>query len=261
MAVPSDVQAKALLAHVASQMQLNVAFLESQNYLSAQDAATMKEIIRRLPVSTTTDVKVVPAVARTAQDEKQMLADPPKVAPVYARALWAYNENGAVCMSRFLRHNSDCRQDPNDLAFSAGDMIEIVAETNEDWWLGRAHGREALFPSNHVEKVQDVSLQGPPPPAAGGVNSIGLQQNPENKKKFGKFGNTVIADSTVRLLANTHADGPFRCWRRGIWCWYASPSTSNRSYMSLQELRLGVGWCMRYSRLRLYCLGYVCGSR
>lgn len=176
MAVPSDVQAKALLAHVASQMQLNVAFLESQNYLSAQDAATMKEIIRRLPVSTTTDVKVVPAVARTAQDEKQMLADPPKVAPVYARALWAYNENGA---------------DPNDLAFSAGDMIEIVAETNEDWWLGRAHGREALFPSNHVEKVQDVSLQGPPPPAAGGVNSIGLQQNPENKKKFGKFGNTM----------------------------------------------------------------------
>lgn len=261
MAVPSDAQAKALLAHVASQMQLNVAFLESQNYLSAQDAATMKGIIQRLPAGTTTVAKVAPAVARTAQDEKQVLADPPKVAPVYARALWAYNENSAVCMSRFLRHNSDCRQDPNDLAFSAGDMIEIVAETNEDWWLGRAHGREGLLPSNHVEKVQDVSLQGPPPPAAGGVNSIGLQQNPENKNKFGKYGNTVIADSTVLLLANTHADGPFRCWGPWVWCWYASPSMSNRTYMLPQGLRLAVGWCGRYSRHRLYSLGYVCGSR
>ena len=92
----NNAQANALLAHVASQMQLNVAFLESQNYLSAQDAATMKDIIQRLPVGTT-------------QDEKQVLPDPPRAAPVYARALWAYNENGTVRPRRLVRRHSDCR--------------------------------------------------------------------------------------------------------------------------------------------------------
>ncbi|KAI5998827.1 SH3-domain-containing protein [Pisolithus albus] len=203
MAVPSEPQAAALLAHVASQMQLNVAFLESQNYLSPQDAATMKEIITRLPVSNNIVVKAKPTTAVRTVPPLPEKAELPRaeVVPVHARALWAYNEDGA---------------EPNDLSFAAGETIEIVSETNEDWWLGRARGREALFPANYVEKVVHDSKAVPagatvyrpfgaalhgtdtPPPAGNGVNSIGLQQSAaktENKSRFGKYGNTVNASS------------------------------------------------------------------
>lgn len=131
-------------------------------------------------------------------------------------------------------------QEPNDLSFTTGEVIEIIDENNADWWTGRCRGRQGLFPSNHVEKVASgppalsspppmgppvpysagptgppppsgppvgygndrpvykpfgASYQGvdqPPPPGAGAVNSVGLQQAPEPKKgRFGKLGNTV----------------------------------------------------------------------
>jgi LAS seventeen-binding protein 1/2 len=44
-------------------------------------------------------------------------------------------------------------KEPNDLSFRAGDIIEIVAETNADWWTGRLNGNQGLFPSNYVEKI------------------------------------------------------------------------------------------------------------
>lgn len=215
MAIPSEHQAAVLLAHVASQMQLNVAFLESQNYLSAQDAATMKEIIMRLPVSNNvvvkaeTNVRVVPPTSTAVRTvpslpEKAELSRAEAV-PVRARALWAYNEDGA---------------EPNDLSFAAGETVEIVSETNEDWWLGRARGREALFPANYVEKVAHDSKAAPavvtayrpfgaalhgtdtPPPAGNGVNSIGLQESTgktENKNRFGKYKSTVAQSAAGGL--------------------------------------------------------------
>ena len=43
------------------------------------------------------------------------------------------------------------------MSFRAGDIIDIVSETNEDWWTGRLannpNAREGLFPSNYVEKL------------------------------------------------------------------------------------------------------------
>ena len=56
-------------------------------------------------------------------------------------------------------------QEPNDLSFSAGEIVEIVEETNEDWWTGKCRGRQGLFPSNHVEKIEGGS-SGPPPPVS-----------------------------------------------------------------------------------------------
>ena len=59
-------------------------------------------------------------------------------------------------------------QEPNDLAFSSGEIIEIVDENNLDWWTGKCRGRQGLFPSNHVEKLES-SAPAPmssPPPAA-----------------------------------------------------------------------------------------------
>ncbi|KAH9954244.1 hypothetical protein BGW80DRAFT_1402848, partial [Lactifluus volemus] len=51
-----------------------------------------------------------------------------------AKALWAYNENGS---------------EPNDLSFRAGDIIEVVAETNADWWTGKLNRNQRLIPSNY----------------------------------------------------------------------------------------------------------------
>lgn len=106
MSVAHELETAALLGHIASQMQLNVAFLESQNYLSPQDAAAMKEIIGRLPVqtqtsiTTTTQVRVVGGAGLPGRavplPPRQVAATPSKGATVYARANWNYNEDGAV---------------------------------------------------------------------------------------------------------------------------------------------------------------------
>ncbi|KAG6369401.1 hypothetical protein JVT61DRAFT_14933 [Boletus reticuloceps] len=213
MSVPHELQTAALLGHIASQMQLNVAFLESQSYLSPQDAATMKQIIGRLPVQTQINVATttqVSVVAIPAGGGRVVPPPPRQVAAttstVYARAIWSYNEGGS---------------EANDLSFAAGDMIEVISQKNGDWWLGRVRGQEGLFPSNHVEKVESGALAPAPvtntmattstgrsyhpfgaalhgmdtPPQNGtGVNSIGLQQasgQPEKKKKYGALGNTM----------------------------------------------------------------------
>jgi len=133
-------------------------------------------------------------------------------------------------------------QDSGDLSFRAGDIIEIVEETNADWWTGRVNGKEALFPSSYVERIETPaaaptppaptpvagrtlppaftgakekpaykpfgaahqSANAPPPPGVG-VNSSGLQQDPgeeAKKSKFGKYGNT---------MAHSAAGGVYSC--------------------------------------------------
>ncbi|KAF8558102.1 SH3-domain-containing protein [Imleria badia] len=204
MSVPHQLQTAALLGHIASQMQLNIAFLESQNYLSPQDAATMKQIIGRLPVQTQTSVTTTTQVSivggRTVPPPPRQVAAMPSKG-IYARAIWSYNEDGA---------------EANDLSFATGETVEVLSEKNEDWWLGKARGKEGLFPANHVEKVEPTSpapapvvtttgrpyhpfgaaLHGTdvPPPNGGGVNSVGLQQasgQAEKKTKYGALGNTM----------------------------------------------------------------------
>ena len=56
-------------------------------------------------------------------------------------------------------------QEQNDLSFRAGDIVEIVAETNADWWTGKINGRQGLFPSNYVEKLSDNASSYASPPA------------------------------------------------------------------------------------------------
>lgn len=106
-------------------------------------------------------------------------------------------------------------KEPNDLTMSSGDVIDIVEETNADWWTGRNRGKQGLFPSNYVQKLppeasyQEKSYGAPgytnygnhPPPQqmnpgdnTPAVNSVGLQPDQgqdQKKNKFGKFGNTV----------------------------------------------------------------------
>ncbi|ESK88802.1 myosin ie [Moniliophthora roreri MCA 2997] len=214
----SDTQKAALLSHVVSQIEQNVEFLISQNYLSRSDASAflnkLSNVNADTTVTTTTTMPLpTPFAKRTA------------TAPAHAasasqlptcRALWGYNENGA---------------DTDDLSFSAGDIIEIVEETNADWWMGRVNGKQALFPSSYVEKIQAAPTSAPapapaaralppfirnantsekpaykpfgaahssvnqPPPPGAGTNGVGLQQDvagqEKKKSKFAPYGNTL----------------------------------------------------------------------
>ncbi|KAL1740483.1 SH3 domain-containing protein [Schizophyllum fasciatum] len=198
-----------LLAHIVSRVEADVDFLISHNYLAPADAAHFLQRLTHLHAPQAAAFPVpTPASTYSAP------AAPPPSAPVapstqQARAKWAYNEDGS---------------DPDDLSFAEGDVIEVVEETNADWWTGRARGRQGLFPSTYVERIAapapakekaiykpfGAGAYGQPPsnapapsyapapshaPSQPATNAVGLQQDAagqEKKKgKFGKYGNTM----------------------------------------------------------------------
>ncbi|KAG6862238.1 hypothetical protein C0995_002169 [Termitomyces sp. Mi166 len=156
--------AAALLAHILSQTRQNVDFLVAQKQIS-QDVAN--EILAKLPkpgvsidvlakktqdlaISTPAPAAHTPTAASpygqasSAAGATSSPVPAPTLAPgviFRAKALWDYNEHGA---------------NPGDLSFRGGDIIDVIAETNADWWTGRHSGKEGLFPANYVERL--VSL-------------------------------------------------------------------------------------------------------
>jgi len=187
---PQDPQNAVLVAHIVSQIEQNVNFLASQNYISNGDASA---ILTRLP---NVDEKAVANLAIGNRNIPSPAMPHPVPTPstsAQSRALWGYNENG---------------QDPNDLSFAAGDIIEIVEETNADWWTGRLNGKQGLFPSTYVEKLPPAAASGvtapakqpyrpfgaafhgmnAPPPPGQGANSVGLQEKEGTEAKKDKFG-------------------------------------------------------------------------
>ncbi|KDR78949.1 hypothetical protein GALMADRAFT_64434 [Galerina marginata CBS 339.88] len=207
---PQDPQAAALLAHVVSQIEQNVSFLASQNYISEGDASAILAKLPNANQATNHNAGGFSALASRMSNMTMrgpaMPTPAPRAVPAVpslpqARALWAYTGD-----------------DDNDLAFEPGDIIEIVDETNADWWTGKVHGRQGIFPSSYVQRIQaPVHTAAPtapkaykpfgaahhgtntPPPSGQGVNSVGLQEAPgteAKKDKFGKYKNT-LAHSAV----------------------------------------------------------------
>lgn len=155
MSRPSDPQAAALLDHVFSQTLKNIEFLASQNYISPVDAT---ELSNRLTAAQSNRSNSVSSLANSIQaltvspvppaGPGRNVPPPPPRPVKQARAVWAYNEDG---------------REPNDLSFNAGEIIEIVDETNADWWTGKCRGKQGLFPSNYVEKIASPPSSVPPP--------------------------------------------------------------------------------------------------
>ncbi|KAG0737027.1 hypothetical protein G6F62_009753 [Rhizopus arrhizus] len=50
---------------------------------------------------------------------------------------------------------------PDELSFKTNDLIQVVEEVDEGWWLGELEGRRGIFPVNYTEPV----LSGPPIPS------------------------------------------------------------------------------------------------
>jgi len=151
--MPVDISA--LLAHIVSQTRQNVEFLMAQDEISrdagqrilaqlpnASDIALrdLSEQTRRMAIPTPSPQPPIdynpPSAPPSGPPALRNTPQPPSLQQ--AKALWAYNENGS---------------EPNDLSFRTGDIIEVVAETNADWWTGRINGEQGLFPSNYVEKI------------------------------------------------------------------------------------------------------------
>ena len=97
---PQDPQNAALLAHIVSQIEQNVNFLASQNYISNGDASA---ILNRLPNTTQNEI-----TSRTANLNIGSRNIPPPAIPrstpappttILSRALWAYNEDGQVFLT------------------------------------------------------------------------------------------------------------------------------------------------------------------
>ncbi|TFK25345.1 hypothetical protein FA15DRAFT_639570 [Coprinopsis marcescibilis] len=206
----SEAQNPALITHIISQIEQDVHFLVSQNYISRDSAA---EILQRLPTEGNAGQGQSSSSARSSLSSRLSglmpsigaPATPPRPVPAIpipkqARAIWGYNENGS---------------DPNDLSFASGDVIDVIEETNEDWWTGRCKGREGIFPANYVEKPRMVAPGAPPgakpkpyrrlsnalrgsnkapAPANRRVNSIGLQEKSGTEAKkagFNKYKDTL----------------------------------------------------------------------
>ncbi|OBZ72329.1 [PSI+] inducibility protein 3 [Grifola frondosa] len=125
MSTPSDPQAAALLAHVVSQTEQNISFLASQNYISSTEAA---DIIARLPK---------PQSKGAIANSMSSLTLVPARSPSPSR---------------------------RNIPPPPPQVIEIIDETNTDWWTGKCRGRQGLFPSNHVEKLDSTPSPAPPPP-------------------------------------------------------------------------------------------------
>jgi hypothetical protein len=84
---------------------------------------------------------------------------------------------------RLIQHSCTLHlKDPNDLSFHAGDVIDITAETNADWWTGSHKGKQGLFPSNYVERLAPSASAGllPSPVPTPYTSYVGSEKAPTN---------------------------------------------------------------------------------
>jgi len=210
----------AFVFHLVSQTRANVDFLQAQGCLTVEDAASIQSKLAAATLKTPERSTSIPVptpqphiLPPNYQSNSPDPPKPPQPFPNYpkGRALWGYNEDG---------------REPNDLTMSSGDIIDIVEETNADWWTGRNKGRQGLFPSNYIQKLPPDSSPQPyqekphaapgytnygnnPPPQqmnpvdnTVAVNSVGLQPDDgqdKKKGKFGKFGNTMAQSAAGGL--------------------------------------------------------------
>ncbi|KAG1747149.1 SH3-domain-containing protein [Suillus paluster] len=139
-----------LLDHIISQTRQNVELLMSHNRISTSDG---RDILLKLPsagvagsivslTQHTQRLSISPAPHQSVISNNASLHVAPKAE---ARAIWDW-----------------ASEDPNDLSFHTGEIIEIVKETNADWWTGRNKvGKQGLFPSTYVEKLAPRSVSPP----------------------------------------------------------------------------------------------------
>ncbi|KZT68769.1 SH3-domain-containing protein [Daedalea quercina L-15889] len=176
---------QAYLAHILSQTRANIDFLAAHNHISRADADLLRARLPSANAASALPVEEINNLSVSAPGRRVVPPPPPRSAPTQrARALWAYNEDGS---------------EPNDLSFSSGEIVEVIDETNADWWTGRCRGRQGLFPSNHVEKIDGsapahvpppMPVYAPPPQQYGPPQPYAAGPPPSEKPAYRPFGAT-----------------------------------------------------------------------
>ncbi|CAO0790958.1 unnamed protein product [Mucor circinelloides] len=147
----------------------------NSNAVAASTLAPRRLSISRNP-STDTSARRIPSRKNSSFSDRDDLpipssrATPPTAPPVLPRrqsqASTQSDNNQRRAIYDFGGDNAD------ELSFSTGDLIQVIEEVDEGWWLGEstdANGfvRRGIFPVNYTELVivSSVSSAGPPMPA------------------------------------------------------------------------------------------------
>jgi len=48
------------------------------------------------------------------------------------------------------------KQNPDELSFEKGCVINVINKLDSDWWTGELNGQTGLFPSNYVAPLSSV---------------------------------------------------------------------------------------------------------
>lgn len=48
------------------------------------------------------------------------------------------------------------KQEPGELEFSAGDVVNVTEWSDKNWWRGTCRNQQGIFPSNHVHVPQNI---------------------------------------------------------------------------------------------------------
>ncbi|CCO37898.1 LAS seventeen-binding protein 1 Short=LAS17-binding protein 1 [Rhizoctonia solani AG-1 IB] len=188
-----------VVTHILDRVRSDLTLLGSVGCIAGED---LEIILAKLPATITVSDPSAASESPISSPGTTRRPPPPTppsrylnaTQPQMAEAKWDYNSD-----------------DPADLAFRQGDMIEILEETSPDWWKGRLNGREGLVPSNRCAKVEPAIENTSASPtasrrflsthgasntfsAATGLNKIGLtapSTDPEKKDKYSKLKSTM----------------------------------------------------------------------
>ena len=49
------------------------------------------------------------------------------------------------------------RQNPDELSFEKGCVVNVIDKLDADWWTGELNGQTGLFPSNYVAPLSSIA--------------------------------------------------------------------------------------------------------
>ncbi|XP_039706900.1 SH3 domain-containing protein 21 isoform X1 [Pteropus medius] len=98
----------------------------------------------------------------------------------------------------------------DELKLQAGDIVEVIKEIEDGWWLGKKNGQLGAFPSNFVELLDSG------PPSLGNSDMPSVSPEPQRPPKLSSltydsppdYLRTVSCPETYRVLFDYHPEAP-----------------------------------------------------
>ncbi|ORZ16906.1 SH3 domain-containing protein [Absidia repens] len=161
----------ALANHVLQSIQKDLDFLKSHQYINTQ---AYNDILHILPThlsdnntgssySAGSPYSNKGAMPSPAANYNNNSGTPPPPPPNYSAAT---SLESVEALYDFQGQN------PQDLSFRQGDIIQVTEHVNNDWWKGSLQGRTGLFPSGYVQKCIAPRQEKSTPPSTPARNSM-----------------------------------------------------------------------------------------